>query len=324
VPHAAQLPLRYGSGHWLAGAPIDDLYAPNISSDKTYGVGGWNQADLVAYLHDDGNMVKGSPYGAMGDMTDNSTSLIPVSDDQDIANYLQTATVPQSTPPVTAVANGTASANNGAAVYAANCAGCHRPTGTGLPPHFVPNLAGNDSVIAAEPYNVIGAVLGGLGSWNHGPAMPSFAGRLSDQQIADVTNYVRTAWGNQGSADATPDQVRTLRGVAVLPPYADAQSDELGCPRVTASGGVDSVADPGNGLLNIYQGATAATLSNRTSELVAAIRANNSSISNADLTDTLVAAYCPVVAHEAGLTLAAKQAALSDFIAGTAPLVAAH
>jgi hypothetical protein len=87
---------------------------------------------------------------------------------------------------------------------------------------------------------------------------------------------------------------------------------------------VDSVADPGNGLLNIYQGATAATLSNRTSELVAAIRANNSSISNADLTDTLVAAYCPVVAHEAGLTLAAKQAALSDFIAGTAPLVAAH
>ncbi len=307
---------------WLAGAPIDDLYAPNISSDKTYGVGGWNQADLVAYLHDDGNMVKGSPYGAMGEMTDNSTSLLPVSDDVDIANYLQNSTTPQVTPPAPAIADAAASIAAGATVYAADCAGCHRPTGTGLPPHFVPNLAGNDSVTAELPNNVIGAVLGGLSPWGHGPAMPSFAARLSDQQIADVTNYVRTAWGNQGSADATAAAVMNLRSVAALPPYADAQADALGCPRITPSGGADSVADPGNGLLGIYDGATPATMANRTAALIAAVRANNSSISNADLTNTLVAAYCPVVAHQDGLSLAAKQVALSSFIASTAPLVA--
>ena len=312
------------SGNWLAGSAIDAFYAPNISSDKTYGVGGWSQADLVAYLHDDGNLSKGSPFGPMGDMTDHSTSLIPVSDDADIANYLQNATAPQSTPASPAVDGGAASAANGATVYAANCAGCHGQTGGGMKPALVPNLAGNDSVTASQPANVIGAVLSGLAPWNKGPAMPSFATQLSDQEIADVTNYVRTAWGNQGSADATPAQVLGLRGVAVVPPSADAAADALGCPHISGTGGVDSVADPGNGLLGIYEGATSATMANRTATLIDAVRASNASISDADLTNTLLAAYCPVVAHEAGLSLAGKQLALRDFIAGAAPLVAAH
>lgn len=312
------------SGAWLAGGPIDAYFAPNISSDKTYGVGAWSQADLVAYLHDGGNLSKGSPYGPMGDMTIHSTSLIPVSDDVDIANYLQTATKPQSTPPSAAATGGTDSAKAGQAVYAANCAGCHGQTGGGMPPNKVPNLAGNTSVTATQPYNVIGAVLSGLDPWNGGPAMPSFATSLSDQQIADVTNYVRTGWSNSGTADATPAQVMSLRGVAAVPPSADAAADALGCPRITATGGADSVADPGNGLLNIYEDANAATLANRTRTLIDAVRANNSSITDADLTNTLVAAYCPVVAHTSGLSMAAKQQALRDFIAGAQPLVTAH
>ena len=31
-----------------AGSPIDAYYAPNISSDKPYGVGGWPQSDIVS------------------------------------------------------------------------------------------------------------------------------------------------------------------------------------------------------------------------------------------------------------------------------------
>ncbi len=307
-----------------AGAPIDALYAPNISSDKTQGVGGWTQADLVAYLHDSGNMVKGSPYGAMGDMVNHSTSLIPVSDDADIAAYLQTATKPQQVTAPAALADATASEARGATVYAANCAGCHGKTGGGLPPKLVPNLAGNDSVTATQPYNVIGAVLGGLAPWGNGPAMPGFAASLSDQQIADLTNYVRTAWGNQGVPNATPDDVMRLRGVAVVPAMADAESDALGCPHVSAAGGPSTVADPGNGLLDIYAGATPGTLANRTRALIAAVRANNATISDADLTNTLIAAYCPVVAHQAGMSLADKQAALKNFVAGAEPLIAAH
>ncbi|MDE2238568.1 MAG: cytochrome c [Rhodospirillales bacterium] len=307
-----------------AGAPIDNLFAPNISSDKTYGVGGWSKADLVAYLHDDGNMVKGSPYGAMGDMTDHSTSLLPVSDDQDIAEYLQTATKPQVTPPGPAISNAAASIARGKALYSNNCASCHGDNGAGLPPNFVPNLAGNDSVTAEKPDNLIGAVLGGLDSWaDGGPQMPAFGAQFTDQQIADIDNYVRTAWGNKGSADATAADVKRLRGAVQLPGAASQAADELGCPRI-GSGGPNGVADPGNGLLNIYEGATPATMANRTRELITAVKANNNTISQADLTNTLVAAYCPVLAQQPGMSLAAKRDALKDFIAAAQPLIAAH
>ena len=307
-----------------AGAPIDNLFAPNISSDKAFGVGGWSQADLVAYLHDDGNIVKGSPYGAMGDMTDHSTSLIPVSDDQDIATYLQTATKPQIILPAPAIPDASASIARGQTLYANNCAGCHGNTGGGMGPNFVPNLAGNDSVTAQLPYNPIGAMLSGLDSWAaNGPKMPAFGAQFSDQQIADITNYIRTAWGNKGNADATPAQVMKLRAVGDLPPAASQAADKLGCPRVSAAGGAGTVADPGNGLLNIYAGATAATVPNRTRELISAVKAGNSSISKADLTNTLVAAYCPVLAQTPGMSLSAKRNALQGFIAAAQPLIAA-
>lgn len=306
-----------------AGAPIDNLFAPNISSDKAFGVGGWTQADLVAYLHDNGNLVKGSPYGAMGEMTAHSTSLLPVSDVQDIAMYLQTATKPQIILPAPTIADADASVARGQSLYAANCAGCHGATGAGLGPQFVPNLAGNDSVTAQLPYNPIGVMLGGLGSWAPiGPKMPAFGAKLTDQQIADITNYVRTAWGNKGNADATAAQVLKLRGVGTLPPAATQAADKLGCPRISPAGGVDTVADPGNGLLDIYEGATPASMPNRTRELITSVKANNSSISAADLTNTLVAAYCPVLAQTPGMSLADKRSTLQNFVATAQPLIA--
>ena len=304
-----------------AGAPIDAFFAPNISSDKQYGVGGWAQSDLVAYLHDDGNMVKGSPYAAMGEVVDNSTSQIPVSDDVDIANYLQTMTAPQSVPPTPAIPGAAASIAMGATVYTANCAGCHGQTGGGMAP-IIPNLAGNNSVTASEPTNVIGAVLSGLDSWKaNGPAMPAFASSLSDEQIAAVANYVRTNFGNNATADATAHDVMELRGIAVVPPGANKEADLFGCPHVSAAGGPTTVADPGSDLLNSYIGATPATMPNRTRMLIAAIRAGNATISNADLTNDLIAAYCPVVANQAGLSRSAKHQAMLNFIASAQPLI---
>ncbi len=85
---------------------------------------------------------------------------------------------------------------------------------------------------AEQPYNVIGAVLGGLDSWaNPGPVMPAFGSKLSDQEIADITNYVRTAWGNKGSADATSAQVFKLRSVGDLPPIAARQQMRWAAPK---------------------------------------------------------------------------------------------
>ena len=91
----------------------------------------------------------------------------------------------------------------GRLVYENNCSGCHQSNGQGIQ-GTVPALAGNGAVTTRQPYDVIMAVLEGFpanGTWG---AMASFADRLSDDQISDVTNYVRTAWNNDASPNATP------------------------------------------------------------------------------------------------------------------------
>jgi mono/diheme cytochrome c family protein len=40
--------------------------------------------------------------------------------------------------------------------------------------------------------------------------MPPYAKQLSDQQVADVTNYIRNSWGN-GAPAVTPEQVAKAR-----------------------------------------------------------------------------------------------------------------
>ena len=258
----------------FAGSPIDAYYAPNISSDKTYGVGGWPKADLVAYLHNDGKMSQGSAYGPMQEVVLQSMSRIPESDVADIADYLQTQTAPQAPPPAQAMRDTRTRWAWGRM--------CMRPTAP-LPwpdrrRHAAdhPQPRGNPSVTAAMPYNVIGAVLSGVGPWRAGgPPMPAFAGSLSDPEIAGVANYVRTSWGNKGVPNATPQDVMNLRAIAPVPRNADMRADEMGCPRVSNSGANGTVADPGNGLLGIFQGATPATIPNRTRELIAALRSAN-------------------------------------------------
>jgi mono/diheme cytochrome c family protein len=303
-----------------AGAPIDSYFAPNISSDKQYGIGGWSQQDLVDYLYKAGNMHKGSAFGPMAEVVQYSLSQLPVSDVQDIATYLQTQTAAQSVPPTSAIATATASIASGAALYANNCAGCHNTDGSGRGP-IIPNLAGNDAVMASVPTNVIGALLNGLPPWKVGPAMPSFATRLSDQQIADITNYVRTAWGNNATADAKAADVMALRAVAVVPPMADKAADLFGCPHVSPAGGAAALTDPGNGLMDMYTDATPETLPNRTRVLITALRAADSTITKPELTNDLVAAYCPVIANQPGLSHDEKTAALQDFLMGAQPLI---
>ena len=44
-----------------------------------------------------------------------------------------------------------------------------------------------------------------------GPAMPSFAWRLSDAQVAAVVTYIRNTWGN-AAATVSADKIQTIRG----------------------------------------------------------------------------------------------------------------
>jgi cbb3-type cytochrome c oxidase subunit III len=194
---------------FLSGGHIlgQSWYAPNITSDKATGVGGWNSADLVQYLSGGGRLGTGAIFGPMQQVVADSLSRLPASDVQDIANYLQTSVpamasnMPASTGPV----------DGGAQVYAANCARCHGAAGEGVANNF-PNLAANQSIWNGPSDNIISMVIGGFYPWHQNQsAMPAFRAVLTDDQIAAVTNYVRTSWGNQGSADATGAKVSALR-----------------------------------------------------------------------------------------------------------------
>jgi mono/diheme cytochrome c family protein len=89
----------------------------------------------------------------------------------------------------------------GEQVYGNKCSACHQLTGEGLPGVFPP-LKGSAVVTGADPTEHIRTVLHGLsgkaiGGVTYGSAMPAFADQLSDEEVAAVLSYERTAWGNQ-------------------------------------------------------------------------------------------------------------------------------
>ena len=102
----------------------------------------------------------------------------------------------------------------GSLLYLDNCAACHRPDGLGYKRVF-PQLAGNPVVMAPEAISLATIVLAGSLTPRTSAtpaqfAMPSFAWRLNDQEVADVVNFIRSSWGNR-SSPITANDVAKLR-----------------------------------------------------------------------------------------------------------------
>jgi mono/diheme cytochrome c family protein len=92
----------------------------------------------------------------------------------------------------------------GEAVYRGVCQGCHMADAKGAAgAGAYPALAGN-SRLASAGY-VLGMVMNGH------KGMPPFRGHFTNQQIADVANYVRTHFGNRYKDQVTPADVQSLR-----------------------------------------------------------------------------------------------------------------
>jgi mono/diheme cytochrome c family protein len=120
-------------------------------------------------------------------------------------------------PAALAAGAGEKKALDGAAIFANTCQACHQATGKGLPGVFPP-LAGSEWVLAA-PEHISQIVLHGvtgqitvLGA-SYSGAMPAFGGQFSDAEIAAVTTFVRSQWGN--SADKiSAEQVAQARAAS--------------------------------------------------------------------------------------------------------------
>lgn len=159
-------------------------------------------------------------------------------------------------------------------------------------PDAVPPLTGNPAVIAAKPYNVLMTVLGGVPSSGSYMAMPSFAGRLSDRQIADLENYVRSSWGNRAAPNATPQMVASWRGIAEVPEYGTQTALSFKCPEI---GGAPGAGGPNPRWVSNVA-ATIQTCDLRIADLSEAYRRAVPNAKPRQVANGLIAAYCPILA----------------------------
>ncbi len=107
----------------------------------------------------------------------------------------------------TGLGKGSIAAADGASVYQHVCQGCHQVGGVGAKgAGAFPALARNPKLEQAG--YPVSMVLNGHGG------MPWFNGFLTDQQIADVVNYVRSNFGNHYTDAITPADVAAAQGPA--------------------------------------------------------------------------------------------------------------
>lgn len=93
---------------------------------------------------------------------------------------------------------------DGEKLYRRVCAGCHMPDARGAQgAGMYPALAGNQNLASAD--YAIYVVVKGL----HG--MPGVGRMMTDAQVADVVNYVRTHFGNRYPDKVTAAQVGAVR-----------------------------------------------------------------------------------------------------------------
>lgn len=287
--------------HGLAGADIEGWYAPDISNDAESRISRWTTEQLAHFLKS-GTMPHNAPaVGPMSEAVHDSLRYLKDADLQAIAVFLkdQPANVPETPNKATWAGN---RRDAGKLVYDNNCSGCHQSNGKGIP-GSVPALASDGSVTAAEPYNVIMALLEGFAPRGNWGAMGSFANVLSDDQIADVTNYVRTAWGNESIPNATPWGVATWRKTADAPKD---ESRQLLCPNL-ASDVIRPALDEGPAAIK-----RAASDSATLSKMIGDYRSARPQTSSAQVVEALSTAYCRAVASD-GLSAAHMSAEIADF-----------
>ncbi|SEF04697.1 Cytochrome c, mono-and diheme variants [Burkholderia sp. WP9] len=239
TPRAATMQERAlsdldGPAFLAGGATIDGWIPSSLRGNPRTGIGAWSEVDLVQFLKT-GRTQHSAAFGGMTNVVQHSMQHMNDADLTAMARYLKTlpSSDPKETPYVyddkaaRALRSGDATAP-GAAVYRDNCTACHRSDGRGYNRVF-PALSGNPVVQGKDATSLIhvlltGSTLEGTKTAPSSFTMPAFGWRLNDQEVADVTNFVRNSWGNTGQTVSATDVAKVRKTVTVhapeLPPGA--------------------------------------------------------------------------------------------------------
>lgn len=202
-----------------AGGLVLNWYAPALAAPAEAGVQDWPLQDIVSLLHD-GIAPRASTLGPMAEVVYESLQHASVEDIEAMAQYLK-ALAPTQPPATRGVIQVPAQSvagmfRRGAAIYSEHCASCHGKAGEGAAP-VAPALRGNRAVTMESAVNPIRVIL--FGGYAPGTAgnprpfgMPPFGSTLSNEQVADVLTYARSAWGNQARPVSAAEVGRNRQG----------------------------------------------------------------------------------------------------------------
>jgi mono/diheme cytochrome c family protein len=197
--------------HNLAGSLVDGWFAPRLDGAERSGLKSWSVDDIVEYLQS-GRNGKSHSDGLMAEVVVNSTSKMSDGDVKAIAVYLKS--LPAGSPEPQGPAPTDAEMAAGKDIYAHNCIACHEADGSSAP-RVYPPLNGNALLQSADASSTLRIILDGAQTVTTPRApntgsMPAYAKDLSDQQVADVTNYIRNSFGNSAPM-VTAEQVAKAR-----------------------------------------------------------------------------------------------------------------
>jgi mono/diheme cytochrome c family protein len=181
----------------LSGGLVQGWFAPRLDGAERSGLKSWNAKDIVEYLQS-GRNARSHAGGLMAEVVKDSTSKMGDADIASIAVYLKSLPAGPAEPAVTPPPE--AEMKAGAAVYSKYCVACHEADGSGAP-RIYPPLPANALLQSANAASTLRVMLDGAHTVTTPRApntgeMPGYAAKLSDAEIAAVTNYIRNSWGN--------------------------------------------------------------------------------------------------------------------------------
>ena len=198
-------------GRTLGGGRVTGMFAPRLDNAERSGLKSWSVEDITEYLQS-GRNAKSHAGELMSEVVVNSTSKMSDGDIRAIAVYLKDLPPGKREPKVTPPSAAQMAA--GEKLYKGACIACHEDDGSGSP-RIYPPLPGNANLQSADASSTLRIILDGAETVttprapNKG-SMPAYAAKMTDQEIADVTNYIRNSWGNAAPL-VTAEQVTKAR-----------------------------------------------------------------------------------------------------------------